>query len=112
MALPLGGRQIDDADRAAEPHGVQGFAAAWLIIADTRNSGLSTSWNSSSTLPFSAGLTNLRSAIPPHSLAAVTVPEYVVNPINRESSPYCSRTNCPSVSCPSAPTSVARASPT
>ena len=29
----------------------------------------------------------LRSAIPPHSLAAVTVPEYVVNPIKRESSP-------------------------
>ena len=49
-------------------------------------------------LPFSAGRTTLRSASPPHSLAAVTVPVYVVNPISRDSSPYRSRTSWPSVS--------------
>jgi hypothetical protein len=39
-------------------------------------------------LPLSAGRTVFRSATPPHSLAAVTVPEYVLNPMRRDSLPY------------------------
>ncbi|COX48204.1 Uncharacterised protein [Mycobacterium tuberculosis] len=42
----------------------------------------------------------------------MTVPVYVLNPMLRDSSPYRSRTIWPRVSCPSAHTSVARASPT
>ncbi len=51
-----------------------GSAVSWLIIGDTRNSGRPVSWNNSSRLPLSAWRTTLRSAGPPHSPAAVTVP--------------------------------------
>ncbi len=46
-------------------------------------------------LPLSAGRTTFRRATLPHSLAAVTVPAYVLSPIEppRDSSPYRSRTS-------------------